>query len=638
MSHSIKIRTADIILSGLAALLVFFTGTAAVAQSSNDGYLVGFREAVIKTAVRSGGSQFQRALSVVIPSSRRREVSSKTIGRLKRNITNSIARGKQSSLSFIDAKVVQTSRAPNNARLRGALGMGVVRYVVPNIRLSASAFPNDPNLGPLWGLHNTKGGFLSTVDVDINAPEAWEITTGSDSTVIAVLDTGIDPLHPDLAQNMWVNDGEIPGNGRDDDGNGYIDDVNGCNFIDYDPGKSSACGAKVYNAHHHGTHVAGTIGARGDNGIGISGVAQKVKLVSLAFLNKDGSGSLADMLEGIEYAITLKKRAAAGRKGGANIRAINCSFGHTEGFTQPEYDAFKAMEDAGILMVVAAGNGGPDGLADNNDKSATYPSNYDLDGIISVAAIGRGGSLTYFSNYGAESVDLAAPGSNIGSTVLNGGYAIESGTSMAAPHVAGVAALLFAHQPRLTPWVVKQILMASVKDAATIPGLSSLNGKLVSPGIVDAESALKLSQTDLSTPRVIKSPKSQSVPKGSSLTLSVQAFSTAPLTYRWYKNGAIVSGASKATLTIKSADDGDAGNYYCVVSAGSNSAQSAAAVIKISAKTKADINGDGLVNFGDVMVLFLDLGKKGAGQRSDLNGDGVVDMTDLDLLLKAIKP
>ena len=602
------------------------------------GYVVGFRESVLKTGIRHGGTQFRSLLGTVLPSSRRRELSVQSLGRLKRNLVNSIARGDQAYLRFIDAKVVRARKPTNDVAIKNALSMGLVRYVTPDIHISVQALPNDPDVGNLWGLDNQRGGFFSAKDVDINAPEAWEISKGSESTVVGVLDTGIDPTHPDLAQNVWRNSGEVAGNGIDDDNNGYIDDFNGCNFVTYDPaaGKKT-CGAVVYNDHNHGTHLAGTIGARGDNGIGLSGVAPRVKMISLAFLDAKGSGTLSDMLEGIEYAIALKRRVKQGLSGGADIRVINGSFGHNEGFTQPEFDAFKAMEDAGILFVAAAGNGGADGLGDNNDRLPTYPATYEIDSLVSVAAVGRTGGLAYFSNYGAESVDIAAPGVSITSTAFKGGYEAQSGTSMAAPHVTGVAALLFSYQPKLEPWVVKQMMLASTKDGTTVKALSGLSGKLGSPGMVDAAAALKLSDADLSAPRITKDPKSQAVPLGASLVLTAQAFSTEKLAYRWFKDGSEIAGAVKPSLTVRKFSEADAGSYYCIASIGGRQAQSAPALITTSAKGQSDVNGDGAVNFADVLALFVDMGKTGDGLRGDLNSDGVINFTDLDILLKAIK-
>jgi serine protease len=619
------------------AVLIFAQVYSVSAQTPQQVLIVGFQDKVLKYSVNRGGLQFRDALKTVMPSPRRREISAATAGRLKRNIVNSIARGQQSDFKYIAAKAVSSSRNPDIEKIRAAEQLGLLRYATPDIRLQISALPNDPNLSSLWGLQNTAGGFLSTKDVDINAPEAWEISRGSNSVVVAVLDTGIDPSHPDLAENVWVNKAEIPANGKDDDQNGYVDDVNGCNFTVFEQGKTSSCGAKPFNKHYHGTHVAGTIGARGDNRQGISGVAQQVSMVSLAFLDDQGSGSLTDMLEAIGYAIDLKKRAQQKLAGGADIKVINGSFGHNEGFTQPEFDAFKAMENAGILFVAAAGNGGPDGLGDNNDSKPTYPSSYDVDSLISVAAIGKTGSLTYFSNYGADSVDIAAPGSGIVSTVFEGKYASESGTSMAAPHVVGAAALLYAVKPNFSPWIAKQLILSSGKDSSTVGTLSALNGKVASTSMLDVAALLKLSQSDLSKPKILKDPKNQTVPKGSTLVLNVQAFSSSNLSYRWLKDGKEIDGARKASLTVRDTVSETAGSYYCIVSSGSLSAQSAPAQVAITDQLQSDINGDGKVNFADMLALFKDMGKTGPGLRSDLNQDQVVDFKDLDILLKTTK-
>jgi len=258
-----------------------------------------------------------------------------------------------------------------------------VEYAEPNYLRYATATPNDPFFGNLWGLDNG-------ADTDIDAPEAWDITTGSSSVVVAVLDSGVDYNHPDLAANIWTNPGEIPGNGVDDDGNGFIDDVNGWDFVDNDNNPMDTA--------DHGTHVAGTIAATGNNSTGITGVTWTANVMVLKFIDTTGSGTVADEVAAIDYAIA----------NGANI--INASFG-SFAFSDSEKDAISRAGPASILFVAAAGNESWDNDADPLIKN--YPSSYDLDNIIAVAASDQNDNLASFSNFGATTVDVAAPGTDI---------------------------------------------------------------------------------------------------------------------------------------------------------------------------------------------------------------------------------
>lgn len=291
------------------------------------------------------------------------------------------------------------------------LKTGIVSSCSPNYVLKASdTTPNDPQLSALWGLNAAKG---------INAPAAWDISTGSSDVVVAIIDTGIDYTHPDLAANMWRNPGEIPGNGIDDDRNGYVDDVFGMSAI----GRTG----NPFDDNGHGTHCAGTIGGVGNNGAGVVGVNWNVKMMGLKFLSATGSGSLSAAIEAINYMVDMKHR-------GVNIRVSSNSWGGGS-YSQSLATAIKRATDAGIVFVAAAGN-----EANNNDQSPSYPADYD--GVVSVAAVDQNRNLASFSNYGVNNVDIAAPGVAIYSTYPNGRYASLSGTSMATPHVAGAMALL----------------------------------------------------------------------------------------------------------------------------------------------------------------------------------------------------
>ena len=327
----------------------------------------------------------------------------------------------------------------------------LVEYAVPNYIRYLDVLPNDPRVDELWGLHNT-GQTGGTPDADIDAPEAWNIVIGSRDVIVAVIDSGMDLDHEDLAANLWSNDAELYGlPGVDDDGNGYIDDVHGWDFRDNDNDPSAAGGACV----GHGTHVAGTIGAVGDNGVGVAGINWNVKVMPLrAFgplLGIFCSGNDADIIEAILYYTDF------------GIRISNNSYGGS-----PYNPAMKeAIRASHSVFVAASGNDGQ-----NTDVTPHYPSSYTLDNIVSVAATDHNDQRASFSNFGGQSVDLGAPGDNILSTLLNNSYGLLSGTSMASPHVAGAAALLLADNADLTNMEIIWRLLKGTDPT----GLQSISG------------------------------------------------------------------------------------------------------------------------------------------------------------------
>lgn len=293
---------------------------------------------------------------------------------------------------------------------------------------AASQDPSAPNDldSRLWGLNNT-GQNGGKVNADINAPEAWKQHVGrNDGPIIAVIDTGIDYNHPDLKDNMWVNTGEIPGNGIDDDGNGVVDDVYGYNAF--------ADSGDPMDGHSHGTHCAGTIGAVGNNGIGVVGVNHKARLMAVKIFSDSGSTNTAAILRGIEYTTKM----------GATITSNSWGGGP---FSQAQKDAFEASS---ALHIKAAGNNGRD-----NDKFANYPSNYEIANNVAVAASDRFDNKARFSQYGVVNVDIAAPGVDVFSTIPGDKYGNMSGTSMATPHVAGVAGLVASAFPELDAQGIK---------------------------------------------------------------------------------------------------------------------------------------------------------------------------------------
>ena len=347
-----------------------------------------------------------------------------------------------------------------------------VLYAEPNFVRHKSALPNDPRFPEMWGLKNTGqpvGGHPGGVGLDIHAEQAWDITTGSRSVVVGVIDEGIDVSHPDLHDNIWQNPGEIPNNGVDDDSNGFVDDTNGWDFVHND--KTVFDGSGNYPADQtdaHGTHVAGTIGATGNNGSGVVGVNWQVSLMSLKFLNAAGSGSTSDLIRAYAYAKTMRDLwTSSGGTRGANIRALNNSYGGTD-YSQAEFEAISAIANSEILFVAAAGNDGT-----SNDIYHTYPANYRVRNIISVAASNNGDGLASFSNVGGATVSLAAPGAGILSTTPNGTYDTYRGTSMAAPHVTGAAALVTAAFPNISMAQLRNVLIYSGDVVPVFTSLAS---------------------------------------------------------------------------------------------------------------------------------------------------------------------
>jgi subtilisin family serine protease len=334
-----------------------------------------------------------------------------------------------------------------------------VKSAAPNQVVTAAKLADDPQFGQLWGLNNT-GQTGGVSDADIDAPEAWETTTGSKSVVAAVIDTGIDYTHEDLAANMWVNPGEIAGNGKDDDRNGFVDDVYGYDFADGDSDPMDTLG--------HGTHVAGTIAGVGDNDTGVTGVAWSASLMALKIFDEDGNGLLSAAVSAINYMIMMRKSH------GVNVRVANASWGGN----YPDADLYNALDRLGqadILFVAAAGNDGS-----NNDRffRGTYPASFDLDNILSVSATTDIDGLAHYSNTGALTVDLAAPGDEVRSTLPGNTYGTYSGTSMATPHVTGVAVLLWSLNPKLTYQQVKTAILASVDPLAVLQGRTVSGGRL----------------------------------------------------------------------------------------------------------------------------------------------------------------
>jgi len=379
-----------------------------------------------------------------------------------------------------------------------------VRYAEPNYVVHALALPFDPLRNELYGLHNL-GQTGGTLDADIDALEAWDVETGSGLVVVGVIDTGVDYNHPDLDGNIWTNPNETPGNGVDDDGNGYVDDVGGWDCINNDN--------NPVDDNNHGTHVSGTIGGEGNNGVGVVGVNWDVKIMPLKFLGAGGSGSNADAIECVNYAASFVDGS-----GNKVVRITSNSWGGGS-----RSNALRdAIAASGALFVAAAGNSG--------SSQKMYPAGYDLDNIISVAATDHNDVIASFSNYGSW-VDLGAPGVSVLSTIRNSGYARFSGTSMATPHVSGVAALVMAEFPALTNAQVKDAIMTSVDPNP------SLQGKTVTGGRLNVAKALGVTpdQPDPTAPGPV-----------SDLAVDPAATTTSALKLNWTATG----------------DDGNTGTAY----------------------------------------------------------------------------
>lgn len=378
--------------------------------------------------------------------------------------------------------VVRISESKKSQAISALKADEAVAYAEPNFIYRAfetreerpsrvNAAPNDEFYSRLWGLSNTgqtdAAGQAGRPGADIGVEPIWARgIIGSKQIKVAVIDTGIAYDHPDLVDNIWTNPGEIAGNRIDDDQNGFVDDVHGWSFAPQGPENTTSEG-DPRDDHYHGTHCAGTIGASGNNGIGIAGVSWQVTLVPIKFLDHKGSGSLAGAVQSIQYATRVGVQIMSNSWGGG-------------AYSQSLYDVIAEARDKGIVFVASAGNN-----ASDNDESPSYPATYAIDNIISVAASDNMDRVARFSNYGRRTVHVAAPGVKILSTAPanEGGYKTLSGTSMAAPHVSGIVALLLAQDPTRTYSQIKNTLIE------TSDRKHALTRKSVSGGRVNVENA-----------------------------------------------------------------------------------------------------------------------------------------------------
>jgi len=490
-----------------------------------------------------------------------------------------LAHAKLGKLSVEEA-IKELSKNPN------------VKYAEPNFIYTTTSVPNDERYSELWAHSNT-----STPGADMSSEAAWDISTGDSDVIVGVIDTGVDYTHEDLADNVWTNPAEIAGDGIDNDGNGYIDDVHGINAID-------GSGDPMDDGDH-GSHVSGTIGAKGNNGVGVTGVNWDVSIIGCKFLSGAGSGTTADAIECIDYMVALKDS-------GVNIIALNNSWGGG-GFSQALEDSIAAAGEADILFVAAAGNAGTD-----NDTGAHYPSNYELPNVLSVASTDNTDGLSSFSSFGLTSVDMAAPGSAILSTIP-GGYATFSGTSMATPQVVGGAALAYSINPGLNALELKELLMTS-GDA-----LDSLEGKMVEGRRLNLEQLLldtdpqpgfKLSVDATSMDKVVGETAVYEFSVGSIAEWSGDV----AITLESGLEGAVLSAESVSTggtftLTVPTTDDTMWGNYeFMVTVAGDTDGDEATPDVMKSKTVRLNLLPQGLADHtytNDEMIAIPDDDSRG---------------------------
>ncbi|MES2504621.1 MAG: S8 family peptidase [Myxococcota bacterium] len=381
-----------------------------------------------------------------------------------------------------------------------------IDYIEPNYVLHALSTPNDPYYKYQFALNNLgqSGGYT---DADMNGPEGWDRNSGNSEVVVGIIDTGIDYTHPDLRENVWTNSLEIPGNRIDDDHNGYIDDVHGYNAVknNGDPMDDNV----------HGSHVAGIIGAVGNNGVGITGINQKVKMIGCKFLDANGSGDTAAALTCMNYFAALANRV----NNPVKVVVTNNSWGgglSSKAFT----DAVKVHRNLGILFFAAAAN-----ASNNNDVNPTFPASVISSNVVTVAATDNKDGLASFSNYGKRSVLVAAPGVNILSTVPGGKYNYLSGTSMATPYVTGLAALLKSNDSSLDWISIKNLVIAGGEPIAAAKN-TTMSGRRIRITDTDGQGSFTCNN-QLVSGRLLPLSSSISMRVGQSLPISLMKINCA---------------------------------------------------------------------------------------------------------------
>jgi subtilisin family serine protease len=456
-----------------------------------------------------------------------------------------------------------------------------VAYVEPNYIIHADLTPNDPSFSSLWGLQNTGqviGGQTGTPGADISATSAWDISTGSRANVVAVVDTGIDYNHADLAANVW----SAP--------TSFTVTIGGQNI-------TCAAGTHGFNAitntcdplddNNHGSHCSGTIGAVGNNGVGVAGVNWTASIMGAKFLNSSGSGTTANAINAIEFTIQAKQVFGAN----ANVRVLSNSWGGG-GFSQALLDEINKANTNNMLFVAAAGNNGS-----NNDSAPFYPASYTAPNVVAVAATDNRDQIASFSNFGATSVDLGAPGVNVLSTTIGNTYSFFSGTSMATPHVSGAAALVLS-VCSLDTAALKSNLLNNVDPIPALSGITVTGGRLNVDNAIRACSGPPTPDFSLSA-----SPASQTVTPGGStaytatVTPSGGFSGTVTFSASGLPAGAVasfnpasVTGSGFSTMTVTTSGTTPAGSYTLTITGTSGSLVHSTTVTLVVASATADFS------------------------------------------------
>ncbi len=494
-------------VSGLSNILSFTTATPPVPELANSA--ISLREAeqaIIDVVLNNTGqstlkysaslavnglsesAQLQAAtVNKSLASTKFRELSSLSVANNNGDIIIKLNSAQQNTRSFSD---VLNQYSLQETKSFDALGIKVVRpenqndvvniinelnrlesvvYAEPDYSVQALYLPNDTFVSEQWAVNN-EGQTGGSFDADIDAVESWDRYKDGANVVVAVIDTGVKYDHEDLVDNIWVNPNEIAGNGIDDDNNGYIDDIHGYDFVNSD--------GDPMDDNDHGTHCSGILGAKGDNNLGIVGAAHTANIMGVKFLSAGGSGNTSDAIDAVLYAVDNGAKILSNSWGGG-------------AFSQALFDAISYANDHDVLFIAAAGND-----SSNNDNSPSYPANYDLPNVISVASSDQNDLRSGFSNYGL-SVDLAAPGSDILSSTSDGGYKEYSGTSMATPYVSGAAILIRSNFPELSALETKDILLSTVDALDQWEGLVATGGRLnVSRALEEASKGAYIAITE----------------------------------------------------------------------------------------------------------------------------------------------